>query len=254
MGKVNAVQTVPAYEYVIVTTDSLVPYFETFMNWKSRKGLDIGIVTKEEIYDYYTSGDLVSGIDDNPGSIRQYLSDAQRNGTVWVLIGGNDAVVPARRGREENEATTAYSIVPTDLYYAEFNGDWKVDSDTLYGEPTHDDVHYDYELFIGRIPVSSGIEVINWTEKVMLYEMDPGKGDPAYLLESFSIQGADLGSRTDPRNVVYHYPSSISHEIWLNSPTPHTATSVINEISNTQYGLWNFYAHGIKQRFFCKKA
>jgi len=153
--------------------------------------------------------------------------------------------VPARRGHTYNNyCPNDYYKPPTDLYYAEFNGDWEVDNDGKYGEPTDDDVHYDYELFIGRIPVSSGIEVINWTEKVMLYEMDPGKGDQDYLLESFSIQGADLGSETDPTNVVYHYPSSINHEIWLNSPTPHTATSVINEISNTQYGLWNFYAHG----------
>jgi hypothetical protein len=45
------------YEYVIITSSELAPYFDTFVTWKKRKGLDIGVVTTSDIYSYYPDGD-----------------------------------------------------------------------------------------------------------------------------------------------------------------------------------------------------
>ena len=40
--------------------------------------------------------------------------------------------------------------IEADLYFADFNGDWKVDNDTYFGEPGHDyDPDYYPEIFVG---------------------------------------------------------------------------------------------------------
>ena len=46
------------YEYVIITDASLTSYFANFMDWKKRKGINIGIVTTNDIYNNYTSDNI----------------------------------------------------------------------------------------------------------------------------------------------------------------------------------------------------
>ena len=88
------IETQPAfYEYVIITSNALKSYFNKFVEWKKRKGIDIGVVTVEDIYSSYTGGDLISGIDDNAGKIRQYLLDAYTEGAVWALLGGDMIII-----------------------------------------------------------------------------------------------------------------------------------------------------------------
>ena len=88
LGKVGTVQSgsLPFHEYVIITSNTLKNSFTNFILWKKRKGLDIGVVTTQEIYNNY-SGDDISGIYDDAGKIRQYLSDAYQNGAVWGALG-----------------------------------------------------------------------------------------------------------------------------------------------------------------------
>ena len=160
------------YEYVVITTNALKAGFDKFLEWKRRKGIDIGIVTVEEIYANYT-GDLISGIYDNAGKIRQYLSDAYQEGTVWTLFGGD---VPLRYGCGSNN--TWYSDgkinenkIPADLYFADFNGDWNVDNDEFYGENNNNDApDYNPEIFVGRILATNIQEILNWVDKLIIYE------------------------------------------------------------------------------------
>jgi hypothetical protein len=84
-------------EYVVITTSALSSYFDDFIEWKKQKGIDIELVTVESIYSNYT-GDLISGINDNAGKIRQFLYDAYNNGLEYALLGGTGDVVPIRYG------------------------------------------------------------------------------------------------------------------------------------------------------------
>ncbi|HQH56864.1 MAG TPA: C25 family cysteine peptidase, partial [Candidatus Marinimicrobia bacterium] len=160
LNKINTLQkttSVPTYEYVIITSNSFASSFEDFITWKIRKGIDIGIVTIENILANY-SGDYISGIYDGAGSIRQYLSDAYQSGTVWALIAGDHITSPIRYGAGQDNALwtdpcdQAYKI-PADLYFADFTGDWNVDTETptRYGEPYDDDPDYEPEIFVGRL-------------------------------------------------------------------------------------------------------
>lgn len=202
----------PFYEYVIVTHDSLKNYFDTYKSWMYRKGLDCGVVTLSEIYDFYVKGDTIgaTSIIDNPGSIRTYLCNAWANGAVYALLAGVAKgvfpspaidVVPVRVGAYDEDpspftptdSATYWKWIPTDLYYSEFNGDWEEDDDGNYGEPEPEDgVEYAPEIFVGRLPCVSGQDIMNWTEKVLQYEIIPGDSDFTYLTRHLCGQ-ADKG-------------------------------------------------------------
>jgi hypothetical protein len=135
--------TVPqelSYEYVVVTSEELAPAFKRFVAWKNQKGINIGIVTMEYIRNNY-SGDLISGINDDAGKLRQFLSESYAHNLVYALLGGDRNHVPIRLGCSRNFPSnydTYTYIEPTDLYFSDFNGDWNVDGDSFYGEPTQD--------------------------------------------------------------------------------------------------------------------
>jgi len=248
IGKLQATATMlPVYDYVIITSEDLASTFDTFMAWKTRKGYDVGVVTTADIYSAYPGGDLISGIGDHAGSIRQYLSDAYQQGTVYALLGGDYSVVPVRKGDELNNSyfSDGHQIV-ADIYFADFNGDWNVDGPELdgqnrYGEKNDDDPDYNPEIFVGRLPCTNVQDIENWTEKVLTYELNPGDGDFSYLDKAYWFQGEDLSS--NPNNVTSHYPPSFTHTVWSNG-IEHNGSEVVRHMSNNQYGLIHWYAHG----------
>jgi hypothetical protein len=102
LGKAMSIQTnpLPSYEYVIISTNALKDNLKPFISWKKRKGLNIGVITMEQILTYYST-DLISGITDNAGALRQYLSDSYYYGspkTMYALFAGDYTVVPIRCG------------------------------------------------------------------------------------------------------------------------------------------------------------
>ena len=245
-NEINSINTLPIYEYVIITNNNLKNNFNSFVSWKKRKGINIGVVTTESIYAEYI-GDEISGIYDDAGKIRQYLSDAYQSGTVWVLLAGDHTIVPVRYGTPTDNYPFEEGYMPTDLYFSDFTGDWKIDGDALYGEPGNDYVDYNPEIFIGRLPCSSAQDIINWTHKVLTYEMNPGNGDYSYVRNNFWIWGPDTGP--DPDNYKGCYPFT-RHTVWDQDPA-HKGSEVITEMSN-HYGFIHLYCHGGPTRFSVK--
>lgn len=242
------------YEYVIITSPALESSFDTFLEWKKRKGLDIGVVTTDDIFSNYT-GDLISGIYDDAGELRQYLSDAYYQGTVWVLLGGDYSVVPIRYGCGTNntwgDPTWREYEIPADNYFADFTGDWNVDNDGFLGEITNDAPDYNPEIFVGRLLCTNATDIANWTTKILIYEQNPGKGDISYLMRSFMMQSDQLQKGDEAGDVADHLPSSFNHTIWEEYPSYYapmptfpSGSEVINEMNLTRYGLWSWFAHG----------
>ncbi|MFH0895987.1 MAG: C25 family cysteine peptidase [Bacteroidota bacterium] len=185
----------PAYEYVVITDASLASSFADFVAWKKRKGIDIGIVTTQEIYANYPDGDYESksyiggawiygpvSIGDDAGRIREYLKDAYHNGTSYALLGGDGSFVPIRNGFAVGEN------VPSDWYYTEIHGNWDFDGDGLYGEFAEDVVGDFPDIFLGRLLCHNQGQIKQWTENILLYEKNPGNGDYDYLTKSFLTQ------------------------------------------------------------------
>jgi hypothetical protein len=241
-------------KYVIITSEALAPYFNDFMNWKRRKGVDVELVTTQDIYENYT-GDLISGIVDNPGKIRQFLYNAydDGNGIDYVLLAGVNTIVPIRYGYAEDDFTDNEFIPPTDLYFADLNGDWEVDGDIRYGEWA-DNVDFNPEIFVGRIMVTNEAEVKNWTKKVKTYELNPGNGNPSYVTKAFFTESDDMQQNHQAKYILDRIPwitTSTDTTVFREQGGPNTSTTpsfptgsnVINEFNN-HYSFCSFMAHG----------
>jgi hypothetical protein len=99
------------YEYLVITRARgdtswwrLKPHGETFasvfqrlVDWKWSRGIRGRVVTVEEI-EAGVWGDFSQGARDRPEVLRRFLQWAVPNwGVSWVLLGGSDDLIPARR-------------------------------------------------------------------------------------------------------------------------------------------------------------
>jgi len=244
-------------EYVVITTSALSSYFDDFIAWKKQKGIDIELVTVESIYQNY-SGDLISGIYDNAGRIRQFLSDAYDNGLEYALLGGDSSKVPIRYGWGNNYTTNPEWEIPSDLYYSDFDGDWNDDyvPDNRYGEPGDDDVEYGPEIFVGRLLCTSSSHVQAWTQKLITYEQNPGNGSTSYLRKAFYTQSDEMQDDDQATDIAGRFgniftTNEIFEEIYEDTPdfdsdeSPQfpLGSDVIDEM-NSGYGFISWFNHG----------
>ena len=240
-------------DYVIVTSNELASAFDEFMAWKRRKGIRIELVTMEAIRQVYT-GDLISGINDDAGKLRQFLADAYNNGNgiEYVLLGGDRSVLPVKNAvLSANVPFDDKNNVPTDLYFADFDGNWH-NNNGYYGEEgLREGIDFYPEVFIGRLLVSNIQEVNNWTRKVLKYEKNPGDGDYDYLTKVFFTQ-ADEMQRDNQAGYILSYINWTTQSVVFNEtggydtqslPTFPKGKDVIDEF-NKNYGLCSFMTHG----------
>ncbi len=230
--------------YIVITADSLKEAFQPLVHWITRKGIRATVVSVENILEHY-SGDPVSEIYDSAGAIRGFLIDKYPQGLQWVLLGGDEEIVPVRYGfaSGDNEVDKA---PPSDLYYSDLNGNWNVDGDEFYGEFVDDSVEPYPELFVGRVPCNKRIEADNWVRKVLSYEINPGDGDPSYLSRVFWTGADEL--RTAPGYIIEYgsFPSSFTHDTTMLECEDgiHPRGSEVIERMKNAYGWFNFYGHG----------
>lgn len=241
--------SLPTYEYVIVTSENLAPYFERLIDWKRQKGLNAGIITMQDILNNPSIvKDEMSNLSDDAGKLRQYLRLAYQNGTKYVLLGGGKSVVPIRYGYGNYGGTV--DQIPSDWYYSDLNSNWDKDNDGYLGEAG--EIDYYPEVYVGRILCKNKQEVENYIDKLLLYEQNPGKGDFAYLKKAFYSQtdqlqqnrqantiANDLQSIFPKYTILEEYPS-------YNDPNPTfpTGKDLIDAMNQEYHGFLSWFAHG----------
>ena len=148
-------------DYLIVTSAALKDAFTPLKNWKTKKGVKTEIITVEEINTNYA--EFVTAQERIKNCIYDYYLD---KGIKWVLIGGDVDIVPAqscyiRYGFE-------YSTVPSDLYYAAFDGEfnWNADGDSRYGE-AEDGMNLYPNVLLSRLPVNNSAQVTSYVNKLL---------------------------------------------------------------------------------------
>lgn len=251
----------PLYEYCIITSRSLAQSFSRLKGWIRQKGMDAGIVCLEDILsDPAIEGDTVSALYDDAGKIRQYLQYGYKyGGTRYVLFGGNDSIVPVRYGTGEYDWSDYDSYrgeLPSDFYFAELNSNWNVDGDTLLGEHfpiVFGECYMDYkaELSVGRILCTTPQEIANYTDKLLLYEINPGRGDRSYLRKAFLSQADGMQELDEAHKVakditdIFPDTTIISEFPSYNddNPTAPTGNGIISEM-NHHYGYVSWFSHG----------
>jgi hypothetical protein len=152
-------------DLLILTTEQLKSGFEPLKNAHNYRGIQTVIKTLSDV-----------GSSD-PKDIRDFIRDAYTDwGIEYVLIGGDDTVVPARMlwvlGMDEG--STAYeTYMPSDLYYACLDGPYNYNGNDKWGEPNDgengDDVDLIAEVYIGRACVDTLSDVSNFVSKTISY-------------------------------------------------------------------------------------
>ncbi len=164
------------YPYLIITSSELRSAFLPLLEWKLKKGIRAATVSLDSILNNYPGRD-------DPEKIRNFLIDAYLDGTIWVLLGGDEDVVPVRYAYSTNTSSpppiTKQQIC--DLYYSDVDGEWDQDNDGIWGEPGDDSPDIYPDLFVGRVPCSDSGEAASFVEKILLYEKNPGNGLTDYL-------------------------------------------------------------------------
>jgi len=174
------------YDLLIITTNTLKSGFEPLKQAHDATGVSTVVKTLTDI----GGSDLES--------IRNYIRDAYTDwGIEYVLIGGDDNVVPAPilwvSGMDEN-VTYYEDTMPSDIYYACLDGPYNYDGDGNWGEP-HDgtnggDVDLIAEVYVGRACVDSTADVNSFVTKTVAYiNKNPDDG----YLRKVCLAGEYLG-------------------------------------------------------------
>ena len=188
------------YQYVIITNGTLEsapgPWnFQALRDAKIARGMTATIVTTEWIYTNY-NGTRPDGGSDNQTQIRNFLIDAYQDwGTEYVLLGGTNDIVPARKFWVQAWPGGDITTMPVDMYYgcvdpAACTFDYDADGD--YGEPTDGvgggDVDLYAEIYVGRAAVENAAELENFTKKTITYDSTHSE-----YLPRISMLGEHLG-------------------------------------------------------------
>jgi hypothetical protein len=197
--------------YVIITADSLVDEFEPLSRWKMQLGYASSIVTTQQILAEYPGAD-------SQEKIRNFLIDSYSNGTRWVLLGGDETIIPVRYACHVDRSaplTLDYQQI-CDLYYGDIDGIWDVDGDGIFGEPTHDSPDRTPELMIGRALVSTAEQARAFAEKTVRYELDPAPADSSFtsnVLIASSDQMRDYMQVGQAEMIAQRLPADLEIDI-----------------------------------------
>ena len=197
VGKKSTVTAVPPgyYEYVIITEPPMDTVFQRLADWKTHKGVPATIVDVSWISSNYTGNDLAE-------KVRNFIIDAQANwGTIYFLLGGSGDyktsghdIVPTRITWYTSAGGGYIDSLPTDLYYADLDGNWNFDGDNTYGE-LGDSVDMYADVYVGRASVYNVALAQNFVHKVLTYEQNP----PTDYIERLMLPTAILWSSYEER-------------------------------------------------------
>jgi hypothetical protein len=259
MPAANGEDGEPCDEYLVVTTSALKPAFLPLVEWKTKKGTKASIACLDSILANY------SGRDDAE-KLRSFLVQAYQNGTIWVLLGGDEDVVPIRYAYPTNTSSVPSNSNQQicDLYFSDVDGEWDLDNDGVWGEPQHDSPDIYPDLFVGRVPASNAAEAEAFVVKLLYYERNPGGGGSEYLtrvLWACSDQMRDFDGGTGQHNLLSpSLPPNFYQDLTtlIESPAGDAENPVSPEgqtcvdVMNQGWGIMGVLAHGKSSGFVAK--
>jgi len=157
-------------EYVIVATPEFQDRAQDLADWKTSKGIPSNVYSTEWIENEY----LGSGFDLQQ-KIRSFLTNCRDEGVEYVLIYGDDDIVPGRDVQLIIEPLYE-EYPPVDLYWSDINDlipgadMWDSNNNHIWGEYGLDNVDYHPDLWVGRASVNSLAECEIFNRKVFIYE------------------------------------------------------------------------------------
>lgn len=174
-------------DYVIITSNALKDAFKALVEWKNQKGVQTEIVAIEDIDAKYEGADLQE-------KIKYFLYDMYSlRGLKYVMLGGDNSIIPVKYCYSYPSGNG--TEMPTDLYYACFDGqfDWDGNNNKIYGEKS-DGMSLIPNVFLTRLPVRSTSEIDAFTDKLLAYEKCTNINN---ITNEMLMCGCQLGSYGD---------------------------------------------------------
>ena len=169
------------YTMLIITDENGEEFLQDFVEWKNDSSIRTRVFLTSDIYTDF------SGVD-NAEKIKNFIINAYQAYSntefplEYVLLGGDDEIIPIRGVFIDTGYGTSDSRMPCDLYYSCLDNNWDGNGNGVFGE-IEDDVDLIPEIAIGRIPADIQIDFANFFHKTQSYVEDTNiSTDIAYLL------------------------------------------------------------------------
>ena len=260
----------PKVEMLIITPDnqSFIDAVTPLTEWKNEKGVRTIILTNFSSYEGRDTAEKIRNM------IKSYY---QTENIQWVLLAGDtqDDLIPIRYvynpdtieydGSEYNGFNDYYK--PTDFYYADLTGSWDEDDDGKWGESSKynahgkDEIEWNPEVYVGRLPASNAEELEIMVNKTINYEKNPYIGD---WMNKMLLAGgiSDYSPAEDETRLTTHIiqnfiPSKMNYthlSEYTSSYTPPDPKEPLNQNNfvnhfNSGYSTVFFAGHGNPSKF-----
>lgn len=172
--KTGGEQPAGGVDYLLITSPAMSNAFQQLANHRlSKNGLSGKIVTTNYIAANY-SGVRPDGGTDLQTKIRNCIkANVTDNGTTYVILGGDDTIIP-KRGCYVACSDETENSMPTDLYYGGLDGTWDENANGIYGEADYsgalDEGDLAYDVIVARIPVRTATQATDYINKLIRFE------------------------------------------------------------------------------------
>jgi len=206
---------------IVITSDALASDFQPLADWRTRKGFKTETRTVSWITTNYAGRDT-------PEKIRNFIIDYYNTeGLRWVILGGDNAVVPCRRARAYCAGETGN--IPADLYYGDIQWSWDGDNDNIFGEAGDDTVDLYYDLYVGRASVDNSTQVQTFVNKVITHEKNPPTGYLRRMLMADALLWGGYNHRQSNDSIAAITPAGWT-DVVIHDPG--SSTAVRDSIDN----------------------
>ncbi|MEO0079259.1 MAG: C25 family cysteine peptidase [candidate division WOR-3 bacterium] len=221
----------PDCDYAIITSSGLASQWTSLAEWRTKKGYYTRVFRTDSITSVYPGRD-------NQEKIRNFIIDYFTNhGLKFVLLAGDNSIVPARRCRVIVGSTTGN--IPSDIYYGDLQWSWDGDRDNLFGEP-EDTVDLFYDVYVGRASVDNATQCQTFINKVFLYEKNPTTDYLKKLLLPYVELWTGYSGRIVNDSIANYTPAGW-RDAYIANPT---TTTPMRDSINSGYHFCHGAAHG----------
>ena len=155
-------------QYLIVCDSAYTDELQPLASYHQQQGLTVETATVQDILSAFT------GTDDAE-KLRNFLKDRYQNhGTIYVLLAGDETLVPVRMVYTYCEGWVDSASV--DLYFADLDGTWDGNGDGEYGQPD-DDLDLYADVLLGRGLFATEEQAELFVQKNLIYQDNPPEGD-----------------------------------------------------------------------------
>ncbi len=173
--------------------------------------------------------------------VREMIKYYHKLGVRWVLLVGDSDVIPIRYAKI-NAYYQYGNEIPTDLYYADLDGDWDSNGNGVFGELT-DNPDLIADVFVGRLPINDEITFESYVDRTE----DLLNFSPRYL-RVFAL-GYDLwsGGTNEGMDVVLYMFSDLPSTMTLDTLSRITLSAFMDTLRTHFFNT--LVVHGNYQHF-----